>query len=142
MKTTNDLMNILNEIDSDKSLDEYLEKIEKYKDLNYLDYYLTVIKDHSVSKNDVVKDSGLNRTYCCQMLNGTRKPGRDNAIALCIAGKLNIAETVRYLELLELATLYPKDMRDSIIIYSINRGLTITETNELLYSKKEKTLGE
>jgi hypothetical protein len=76
------------------------------------------------------------------MLNGTRKPGRDNALALCIAGKLNIAETVRYLELLELATLYPKDMRDSIIIYSINRGLTITETNELLYSKKEKTLGE
>ena len=142
MKTTNDLMNILNEIDSDKSLDEYLEKIEKYKDLNYLDYYLTVIKDHSVSKNDVVKDSGLNRTYCYQMLNGTRRPGRDNAISLCIAGKLNIAETVRYLELLELATLYPKDMRDSIIIYSINRGLTITETNELLYSKKEKTLGE
>ena len=79
MKTTNDLMNILNEIESDKSLDEYLEKIEKYKDLNYLEYYLTVIKDHSVSKNDVVKDSGLNRTYCYQMLNGTRKPGRDNA---------------------------------------------------------------
>ena len=142
MKTTNDLMNILNEIESDKSLDEYLEKIEKYKDLNYLEYYLTVIKDHSVSKNDVVKDSSLNRTYCYQMLNGTRKPGRDNAIALSIAGKLNIAETVRYLELLGLATLYPKDMRDSIIIYAINRGLTITETNELLYSKKEKTLGD
>ena len=142
MKTTNDLMNILNEIDSDKSLDEYLEKIDKYKDLNYLDYYLTVTKDHSVSKNDIVKYSGINRTYCYQMLNGTRKPGRDNAISLSIAGKLNIAETVRYLELLELATLYPKDMRDSIIIYAINRGLTITETNELLYSKKEKTLGE
>ena len=61
---------------------------------------------------------------------------------LSIAGKLNIAETVRYLELLGLATLYPKDMRDSIIIYAINRGLTITETNELLYSKKEKTLGD
>ena len=45
-------------------------------------------------------------------------------------------------EILQLGILYPKDIRDSIIIYSINRGMSVQETNELLYSKKEATLGE
>ena len=142
MKTTNDLLNILNDTGNTSQLDSYLKKKKKYKDLNYINYFEAVMKEHNIKKNEIVSSSGISRTYCYQMLNGTRKPGRDNAVTLCIAAHFNLAETIRYLELLELGALYPKNKRDSIIIYAINRELSVTDTNELLYSKNEKTLGE
>lgn len=142
MKTTNDLMRVLNTIDDDIVLNSYLASIDKYKDLNYLEYYLAVMNDHGVSKNNIVKESGINRTYCYQMLSGGRKPGRDNAIVLCLAAHFTLAETITFMELLEIAPLYPKDTRDSIIIYSINREYSVYKTNELLFSKNEATLGD
>lgn len=142
MKTTNDLMKVLNNIDDETVLNSYLASIEQYKGLNYLEYYLAVMKDHGTSKNDIVKESGINRTYCYQMLSGGRKPGRDNAIALCLAAHFTLAETITFMELLEMAPLYPKKTRDSIIIYAINREYSVYETNELLFSKNETTLGD
>ncbi len=142
MKTTNDLLNILNETKDPNALNSYLADIEKYKDLNYIDYYETILKENNIQKSDIVRLSGLDRTYCYQLMNGTRKPGRDYAIILSIAARMNIGQVIRYLELLNLGTLYPKNIRDSIIIYSINREMTVIETNELLYTKGEKPLGE
>ena len=142
MKTTNDLMTTINNITDKETLDLYLKTIKKYKDLNYLEYINAIISDHGISKNDIVKASEINRTYCYQILNGTRKPGRDNAIAIALSSQFTLAETITLLELLEIGTLYPKNTRDSIIIYAINRNMSVKETNELLYSKNEKTLSE
>ncbi|MCR5543669.1 MAG: helix-turn-helix transcriptional regulator [Eubacterium sp.] len=142
MKTTNDLMNVLNNIDDKEGLNEYLNGLEKYKDLDAIKYYDTLRKEHGVSKSDVVKSSGISRTYCYQILNGTRKPGRNNAISLCLASHLTLVESLRYLEILQLGILYPKDIRDSLIIYAINRQYSVQQTNELLYSKNEATLDD
>ncbi|MCR5104169.1 MAG: helix-turn-helix transcriptional regulator [Eubacterium sp.] len=142
MNTTNDLMEVLNDTQTNENLDIYLEDIEKYKDIHYQDYFESIREQHGVSKNELAHESGISRTYCYQILNGTRRPGRDNAIALCIAAHFNLPETIRFLEILKLGILYPKDQRDSIIIFSINRGFSVQETNELLYSKKEAILGE
>ena len=142
MKTTNDLLNVLNETTTNDNLDTYLDNIEKYQGMNYYDYFDALRSKHNIKKSDIARDSGISRTYCYQILNGTRKPGRDNAIALCIAARFTLSETIRFLEILNLGILYPKIKRDSIIIYSINRSLSVQETNELLYSKKEATLSE
>ncbi len=143
MKTTNDLMKVISsEVESEKELDSYINNIDSYSDLNYKDYFLTTMKKHGRLKNEVVKKSEISRTYCYQMLNGMRKPGRDNAIALAIASGFSLEETIRYLELLEQGILYSKNKRDSIIIYAITHRLTVANTNELLYSKGESILGE
>lgn len=142
MKTTNDLLSTVNNIADKETLDLYLETIKKYKDLNYLEYMKAVISDHGIQKKDIVKLSGINRTYCYQMLNGRKRPGRDNAISIAIASQFSLAETITLLELLETGSLYPKNTRDSILIYAINRDYSVQETNELLYSKNEKTLGD
>ena len=122
MKTTNDLLNTINNITDKDTLDLYLDTIKKYENLNYLEYMNTLIKDHNISKSSIVKSSEISRTYCYQILNGTRRPGRDTAIAIALSSHFNLAETITLLELLEIGTLYPKNTRDSIIIYSINRS--------------------
>lgn len=142
MKTTNDLLATLNTIDNNDSFIKYLESIKSYEALNYIDYFEVVRNKKGIDKNKIVKDSGLNRTYCYQMLNGTRKPGRDNALCLAIAAHFDLNETTTYLELLEHGILYSKNKRDSIIIYAINRQMSVQETNEMLFKQNEKTLNE
>ena len=142
MNTTNDLMDILKDTRTNENLDMYLDDIEKYSEMNYHDYFDKIRLEHGIPKKEIAHSSGISRTYRYQILSGTRKPGRDNAIALCLAAHFSLPETIRFLEILQLGILYPKDIRDSIIIYSINRGMSVQETNELLYSKKEATLGE
>ena len=51
-------------------------------------------------------------------------------------------EIEKCLTLTNNGALYPKDSRDAVIIYSINRGLTLAETNSLLYSKGMELLGQ
>ncbi|MBR3042214.1 MAG: helix-turn-helix transcriptional regulator [Eubacterium sp.] len=142
MKTTNDLLDILNDTQTEENLKSYLDSIDSYKDMNYYDYFETIRIKHNIKKSEIAHKSGISRTYCYQILNGTRKPGRDNAIALCLATHFTLSETIRFLEILNLGILYPKVKRDSLIIYSINRGFSVQETNELLYNQKEATLSD
>jgi len=143
MRTTNDLLNVLNsEIKNESDLDSYIERIDEYQGLDYMSYFESIRTRHGTKKNTIAKSSGISRTYCYQMMNGSRRPGRDNAISLAIAAGFTLEETLRYLELLEEGILYAKNKRDALIIYSISHKSSVSETNELLYSKGEKTLGE
>ena len=143
MKTTNDLLDVLsNKVDNTKDLDRYIDKLDKYNSDDFVKFFAESMSKHKIKKSELVKKSGIDRTYFYQILNGTRKPGRDNALALCIASGLSLDETIRCLEILKEGVLYPKDKRDSIIIYSINHKLSLNETNDLLFSKKEATLNK
>ena len=51
MKTTNDLLEVLSKIEETDALNDYLENIDKYKDLNYIDYFEAVMKSHDIKKN-------------------------------------------------------------------------------------------
>jgi len=63
-------------------------------------------------------------------------------LALTIAAEMNIDEIEKCLILTQNGALYPKDSRDAVIIYAINRGLSLAETNSLLYSKGMELLGQ
>ena len=62
MKTTNDLMNVLNNIDDKEGLNEYLNGLEKYKDLDAIKYYDTLRK---VREENKIKwnDDTLKKAY-------------------------------------------------------------------------------
>ena len=134
MKDTSDFYNELKEADSEKALDKIMHD-NSFKALSFVEYYNALIESRGLSKNKVIKASGISRTYAYQLLNGLRQPGRDNAIVLCIAGGLDIDETNRCLTLLKTGILYAKDPRDAIIIYSITNRMSLEDTNALLYRK-------
>lgn len=141
MKTTNDLMKILNsKVNTTDDLDNYLSEIETYDSNDFVEYLNKTLNAHGIKKNELVKKSNISRTYLYQILNGTRKPGRDNLISICISAGFTLDETIRCLEIINEGILYPRNVRDSIIIYAINHNLNIQETNELLYSKNTPIL--
>ena len=139
-KKTIELLDILSQAENSEALKKYLEDTADCKELNFTDYFNELLSKKGINKSDMVTRSGIERTYLYHILSGDRIPGRDNALRLCIGAGLKLEETMRCLELLSVGILYAKNKRDSIIIYSINRGLSVDETNSLLYEHDEPPL--
>ena len=141
MKNTEDFFNELTNAHSEGSLDRIISDPAVSKD-SFDTYFCNVIDSRGVKKSELVSRVNISRTYIYQLLNGTRVPGRDNALALCIAGGFSLNETNRCMALIKAGALYAKDARDAVIIYCINNKLSCSETNALLYKKEMKPLTE
>ena len=140
-RSTGDLLDALNSIGSTKGLKAYLDELKAagYETTLSGDYEY-MLKQKDILKKDAISRSFVDRIYAYQIIAGTRKPGRDKLIALCIGGGFTYEETKRALEIAELGTLYSKDSRDSVIIYALNKKLSVTSTNALLEEYGEKPL--
>ena len=140
-KTTRELMNILNEVKQEKQLEDYVGTLsETLPAREFHEYFASLPEVSALEKAALARRTGLDRSYCYQLLNGTRRPGRDNAIVLCIAAGLDLVHTQRALEIANLGILYAKNRRDAILIFSINRKLSVADTEELLDRFGEETL--
>lgn len=140
-RSTGDLLDALNEIGSTKGLKEYLDELKAAGyETTLSGYYDYMLKQKGILKKDAIARSYVDRIYAYQITAGTRKPGRDKLIALCIGAEFTFDETRRALEIAELGTLYSKDSRDSVIIYALNKKLSVPDTNELLEEYGEKPL--
>ena len=81
---------------------------------------------------DMQKKSGIDRNYIYQIMDGSKRPGRDKIIAIAIASGMNLLECQRALEIAQEGILYAKSRRDSIVIYAINNKMGLLELNSLL----------
>lgn len=88
----------------------------------------------------LIQSSQIQRNYGYQILSGQKRPGRDKIAALCLALELTLEETQKALTLACEAQLYAKNRRDSILIFCIQKHVSVMEANELLYDLGENTL--
>ena len=58
----------------------------------------------------------------------------DTAVQLALGLALDVDDTQKLLRMAKLGALYPRDRRDSIILFAISNGFTLPQTNELLFS--------
>ena len=84
----------------------------------------------------LVKNAYLERTYAYQILNGKRNPTKDKIVMIALALEMSLIETQRALEISHAGILYPKDERDSVLIYAVEHSLNIRDTNVLLSKYK------
>lgn len=131
-KTTNDLFSELNNIISIKKYTE-----DNNKELSHpttLEYFQQLLNLRQISKSDLIKKSGLERTYAYHILAGNKNFTRDKIIIFSIAANFSLSEVQNLLKYAKKAILYPRDRRDSVIIYAINNNLSLMQTNEILES--------
>lgn len=108
--------------------------------INLVEYLNLLIEKKSIKKSQIIKNSGLNRIYGYQILSGNKKPSRDKLICFCFGLELDIIESQKLLHKGSYNPLYPKDKRDSIIIYCICKGKSLLETNLLLDENQVEAL--
>ncbi|CEK29457.1 Helix-turn-helix domain [[Clostridium] sordellii] len=138
---TVELMSILKNIDDESYLDEFVKITStNFSDLSLPSFFQNICKEKGISKSDLIKNAEIDRTYGYQILNGTKKPSRDKLLKLCISASLDIEESNKALKLGNVGQLYPKNPRDSIIIFGINKKLNLFQIDELLFNRNFDTL--
>ena len=91
------------------------------------------IEQKGLKKSDVIRKSEIERHYAYQILSGVRKASRDKIIMLCFGMELNEEETQRMLKTFSMPTLYARNRRDSVVLFAIEKHLSVIEMNELLF---------
>ena len=140
--TTSNLAKVLTNIDSAQEMEQYLELPEVVNSCQtFPEYFRSLTAVREMDTGELIRGSGLERSYYYQVMKGTRSPGRDKVLRLCLAAGLNLRETTRALELSGNAVLYPRRRRDIILTVAVNQMADVDDTNLLLYKYGEKPLG-
>ena len=138
-KSTDEL---LDEIKNTKNIDDYLaantENIGGKKISEMLEKLLA---EKGLIKSEVIARSEISSVYAYQIFSGVKEaPKRDKILALLIAMGLELEEVQSFLKLSGYPFLYAKNKRDSIMIFCIEKHMTVPQTNNELYSHGENTL--
>lgn len=129
---TKDLMAKLASCDNNSALDEYVDSIEGKYQTNLSQYIKEILERKNMSIADLHRTSLIDRNYIYQIMDGSKKPGRDKIVAIAIGAGMSLEECQQALEISKEGILYPKSRRDSVIIYAINNKLSIMDLNSLL----------
>lgn len=140
--TTSNLAKVLTNIDTAQEMEQYLELPEVMNSYQtFPEYFRSLPAVREMDTGELIRSSGLERSYYYQVMKGTRSPGRDKVLRLCLAAGLNLRETTRALELSGNAVLYPRKRRDIILTVAVNQMADVDDTNLLLFKYGEKPLG-
>ena len=138
MKDTN---NMQQELMTAPDLDRFLsENQDNFLSGNILELLNTLFQKRNISKAALAKQSGMSEVYLHQVFAGRRNPSRSRLICLCFGLSATLDETQELLKQGGFAQLFPKNLRDAIIIYGLVNGASLFEVNDKLFSEGEETL--
>lgn len=127
----------LNNLLSDSAnINEFIDKFEEELEYpSFVEYINRLIKDRGLSVPEIIENGFMNESYCYQLIKGTRKPSRNKIIQLCFALGLNLEESNKLLLCGQKNVLYVRDKRDAIIIFGINKKLSVMDAEEILLER-------
>ena len=98
------------------------------------DYLQQLLVEKGLERPDVVREACLDATYGYQIFMGQRNPTRNKVLQVVFALKCTLQEANRVLQAAGHNELYCKNRRDAIIIFCLDRGYTLQETDDELVS--------
>ena len=132
---------ILEAIRHAKSIEDFTRRYsESFVDDTFKDYLNGLINSRGLKKSAVIKASGLSNSYAFQIFQGNKSPSRDKLLSLAVAIKLNYEECQKLLKLAGVNELYAKNRSDAIIIFGMERGLSVPQLDDILFELEEFTL--
>ncbi|MDD6491902.1 MAG: hypothetical protein PUG54_06740 [Firmicutes bacterium] len=134
MKETKELINQIKNR-NEKDLDFLDEKDFQCPQIHY--YLLDILRENEMSNAEFFMKLNLERSYGYQLLNGRRKPSRELLIRTAILFHFSLEETQRLLKIGNREVLYPRVKKDALAIFVIEKGLQLSEYQELLDAYEE-----
>lgn len=132
---------LINELKNSKSIKCFIDENESnFTDYSLSEYIEKLMKEKQLKKIDIVKRSNLSEVYTYQIMAGMKNPDREKLLCIIFALQLSMEEANRLLKIAGKAELYPRSKRDSILIFALERKLTINEANEMLFELSQETL--
>lgn len=97
------------------------------------EYLGALLVEKHLKRSQVIRDASLNETFGYQIFTGQRGASRNKLLQLAFAMHLDLRETNRLLKAGGVNELYCKDRRDAIIIFSIDKGFSLSKVNDELF---------
>lgn len=130
---------LISELFNTSNVEEFLSAHEGELVVPSFAAYITrLCEQKKMTISSVLDNADIGVSFGYALFNGSRKPSRDTVIKLGMAFGLDLDETQKLLSAAGFGGLYPKIKRDAVIIYAIQRGYTLLQTQEQL-SKQELT---
>ena len=106
-----------------------------------LPHYLQQLLDEKgLKRTNVIHAAGLDATYGYQIFMGQRNPTRNKVLQITFGLRCSLQETNRALQAAGCNELYCKNRRDAIIIFCIDHGYALQETDDELFRFGEDTI--
>ena len=129
-----------------KFLQEELLKssnLDKFEEENNSELYAKSVADYlnellikyDESKPEIGRRADLDEGYMYQIFNGRRNAKRDKLLRLAFGFPLTLDETQRLLRLGGYSELYVRRKRDAYLMFALEKGYDVLQTNDLLYDK-------
>jgi len=117
-----------------------LEKFEEENDSelcaqSVADYLNELLIKYDGKKPEIGKRANLDEGYMYQIFNGRRNAKRDKLLQLAFGFPLTLEETQRLLRLGGYGELYVRRKRDTYLMFALEKGYDVMQTNNLLYEK-------
>lgn len=129
-KSTDELRH---EIKSATDVEDYLTKNREYLLKESLSEHLHMLLSRkNLRRADVIRGSLLGRAYVYRIFAGDKIPSRDKLIALAFGLRLTEEEAQKMLKLSGSRELYARDERDALLLFALQRNMTIMDANEML----------
>ena len=100
-----------------------------------------LLENKGLKKSLVIRSAELSEIYGYQIFSGVRVPERKKLLCLAVGMELNIEQTQNLLKCAGYAPLYVKLPADSVVLYGLCKGMSVSQINELLYTYDLETLG-
>ena len=130
-RSTQELENALSRADEIEDVLDFDENT--LSDVTVAEYLNQLLQEHNLKKNDIINASCIDQAYAYHIFSGDKKqPGRAKLLALSIAMKLSRVQTEHLLYYGRVNKLYAKNNWDKVIIYALNKKLSVERTNCIL----------
>lgn len=124
------------ELRKSNSLEQFVEENEMELHAKSVAEYLNeLLIKYNGKKTEITKRAGLDEGYMYQIFNGRRNAKRDKLLQLAFGFPLTIEETQRLLRLGGYGELYVRRKRDAYLMFALEKGYDVQQTNMLLYEK-------
>lgn len=99
-----------------------------------------LLAQQGMTRSQAIRNSMLNTIYGQQIFAGTKTPSRDKLLAIAFGMRLDYKQTDTLLKQQGYPRLYPRRKRDAVLLYGLLHGMSLLDTNTLLYENELQTL--
>ena len=131
--------NLFGELLASANLEAYLDA-HGLETPSLADYLQGELRKRGLKQSEVLKRAQIEQTFGWYVFNGQRGMSRDNVLRLCFTMGFDVRCANRALQAAGANTLYPKNRRDTILIYCLEHDCTLQQANETLYDFGEECL--
>lgn len=136
-KRTEDL---IHEIMESKNISTYIDtNQDEFLDTTLYQHLQNLLAETDLKISQVVTHS-YKGEYIYQVFRGIKNPGRDMLLCIALAMELGVRKTAQLLRVARMPLLDARNRRDSVLIFALERKLTVPDTNDILYELEEECL--